>query len=61
MSQDVRLVGELDGQGFSVGVAPASNKPAKSSVVEQKKVALSSGNNQMAGAAAPKKKTGKSR
>ncbi|XP_075240761.1 kinesin-like protein KIF9 isoform X2 [Convolutriloba macropyga] len=60
MSQDVRLVGELDGQGFSVGVAPASNKPAKSSVVEQKKVALSSGNNQMAGAAVPKKKTGKS-
>ncbi|XP_063712131.1 kinesin-like protein KIF9 isoform X2 [Symsagittifera roscoffensis] len=43
-SQEVRLVGELDGQGFSVGFAPPSSKPQNSSVVEQKKIELSSGN-----------------
>ena len=39
VSQDVRLVGELDGQGFGVGVAPASSKPQHSTVVDQKKAA----------------------
>ena len=57
-SQEVRLVGELDGQGFSVGFAPPSSKPQNSSVVEQKKIELSSGNQ---GTGPAKKKQNKTR